>query len=60
MLNGANEVLVEMFLAGRIRFIDIQNTLMKVMEEHKPEYRLDMEGILEQDMRIREKMRNMI
>ena len=33
---------------------------MKVMEEHKPEYRLDMEGILEQDMRIREKMRNMI
>ena len=60
VLNGANEVLVEMFLAGRIRFIDIQNTLMKVLEEHKPEYRLDMEGILEQDMRIREKMRNMI
>lgn len=60
VLNGANEVLVEMFLAGKIRFTDIQNMLVKVMEEHKPEYKLDIEGILEEDIKIREKMRSIV
>ena len=60
VLNGANEVLVDMFLNGRIRFIDIQEKLVKVMEEHVPKYNLDIEGILEEDMKIREKMRSMI
>lgn len=58
-LNGANEVLVNMFLKGKIRFTDIQDTLVKVMEEHRPVQDLDIEGILEEDSRIREKMRNM-
>ena len=58
-LNGANEVLVDMFLKGKIRFTDIQDTLVKVMEEHRPVHGLDIEGILEEDSRIREKMRNM-
>ena len=58
-LNGANEVLVDMFLKGKIRFTDIQDTLVKVMEEHRPVQDLDIEGILEEDSRIREKMRNM-
>lgn len=58
-LNGANEVLVDMFLKGKIRFTDIQDTLVKVMEEHRPVQELDIEGILEEDSRIREKMRNM-
>lgn len=60
VLNGANEVLVEMFLKGKINFIDIQNMLIKVMDEHNPKYNLDIEGILEEDQRIREKMRSMI
>lgn len=59
VLNGANEVLVDMFLKGKIRFTDIQDTLEKVMEEHSPVQGLDIEGILEEDSRIREKMRNM-
>ncbi len=59
VLNGANEVLVDMFLKGKIRFTDIQDTLEKVMEEHSPVRGLDIEGILEEDSRIREKMRNM-
>ncbi len=59
VLNGANEVLVDMFLKGKIRFTDIQDTLVKVMEEHRPVQDLDIEGILEEDSRIREKMRNM-
>ena len=58
-LNGANEVLVDMFLKGKIRFTDIQDPLVKVMEEHRPVQDLDIEGILEEDSRIREKMRNM-
>lgn len=59
VLNGANEVLVDMFLHEKIRFIDIQNTLVKVMEEHKPQFGLDLEGVLEVDKRIREEVRNM-
>ena len=59
VLNGANEVLVDMFLNEKIRFIDIQNTLVKVMEEHKPQFGLDLEGVLEIDKRIREEVRNM-
>ena len=58
-LNGANEVLVDMFLKGKIRFTDIQDTLVKVMEEHRPVQELDIEGILEEDSRIRVKMSNM-
>lgn len=58
-LNGANEVLVELFLQGRIRFIEIQNTLVKIMQTHKPTYALTLEGVLEEDMRIREEVRNM-
>lgn len=59
VLNGANEVLVDLFLHEKIRFIDIQNTLVKVMEGHKPQFGLDLEGVLEADMRIREEVRNM-
>ena len=59
VLNGANEVLVDLFLRGKIRFIDIQNTLVKVMEEHNPLYNLDLDGVLEADLRIRDKVRNM-
>lgn len=59
VLNGANEVLVDMFLKGKIKFTDIQDTLVKVMEEHSPVQGLEIEGILEEDSRIREKMRNM-
>ncbi|MEE0745112.1 MAG: 1-deoxy-D-xylulose-5-phosphate reductoisomerase, partial [Anaerovoracaceae bacterium] len=59
-LNGANEILVEMFLSGKIRFVDIQDMLVRVMEEHVPKYHMDIEGILEEDMKIRDKMRKMI
>lgn len=60
VLNGANEVLVDMFLKGRIKFTDIQNTLIKVMEKHDVKYNLSIEGILEEDARIREEVSKMI
>ncbi len=57
-LNGANEVLVQYFLQGRIRFIDIQNMLDEVMQHHKPIYKLDLPDILrvDRDARVAVKM----
>jgi 1-deoxy-D-xylulose-5-phosphate reductoisomerase len=53
VLNAANEVLVQQFLAGKIKFLDIQNTVERVLQEHKPVYNLDLEEIIEIDHNIR-------
>ncbi len=53
-LNAANEVLVSAFLDQKIRFMDIQKTLERIMHDHKPVYNLDLEGILEVDRKTRE------
>ncbi len=53
VLNAANEVLVQQFLEGRIKFLDIQNTLERILQGHKPVYRLDLEEIIEIDHNIR-------
>lgn len=53
-LNGANEALVQMFLEKKIGFTDIQDTIEKVLEVHKPENHLTLEGILEADRKARE------
>ena len=53
VLNAANEVLVQQFLEGRISFIDIQNTIERVLQGHKMVYHLDLDGILEIDKKIR-------
>lgn len=52
-LNGANEVLVDGFLKGRIRFTDIQDTLERVMDRYEPVYDLSLETILEEDSKVR-------
>lgn len=52
-LNAANEVLVQQFLEKRISFLDIQNTINRVMQNHNPEYNLDLKSILEIDSNIR-------
>ena len=54
VMNAANEVFVDLFLKEKIRFIDIQNKLEKILESHKPTYNLDLEGIIEQDRIARE------
>ena len=56
-LNGANEVLVDLFLNKKIRFIDIQNTLEKIMAEHKPQYNPGLEDVLEVDRSVRQKVK---
>lgn len=60
VLNGANEVLVDLFLHGKIRFIDIQNFLIQMMEFHQTKRNLDLETILEEDMRGRENVRKLV
>ena len=60
VLNGANEVLVDLFLHGKIRFIDIQNFLIQMMEAHQTKRNLDLETILEEDMRGREGVRKLV
>lgn len=54
VLNGANEVLVDLFLKEKIRFIDIQNNLEKILDEHKPSYDLELEDIINIDREIRD------
>ena len=53
VLNAANEVLVQLFLEKKIKFLDIQNNIEKMLEKHKPEYRLDIRQILELDENVR-------
>ena len=60
VLNGANEVLVDLFLHGKIRFIDIQNFLIQMMEAHQTKRNLDLETILDEDMRGREDVRKLV
>ena len=51
---------MDLFLHEKIRFIDIQNNLLKVMEEHVPSYGLSLEGVLEEDRKIREQIRKTV
>jgi 1-deoxy-D-xylulose-5-phosphate reductoisomerase len=60
VLNGANEVLVSLFLENRIKFTDIQNTLEEVLNHHNPEYNIDLEGILETDRAARNAVINIL
>jgi len=57
VLNAANEVLVKNFLENRISFLDIQDTIERVLQEHKAVYCLNLEEILEIDGRIRGELR---
>lgn len=52
-LNSANEVLVQLFLEGKIRFIDIQNILGVVLEKHESIETTEINHILEIDLETR-------
>ena len=55
VLNAANEVLVQAFLDKRIGFTDIQDTIGRMLEQHRPTGEPDLEVILEIDKETREK-----
>ena len=54
-MNAANEVLVQMFLDGKIRFVEIQEYIEKILQEHKTVHGLDLEGILAIDREVRKR-----
>lgn len=55
VLNAANEVAVELFLARRLRFLDITRTVMKVLDAHQVSRPDSVEDVLEADRWAREK-----
>jgi 1-deoxy-D-xylulose-5-phosphate reductoisomerase len=54
VLNGANEVAVEAFLAGRIGFREIHRIIVKTMQKHANRPARSIEVILEVDRWARE------
>lgn len=52
-MNGANEVLVQRFLDGKIRFMEIPRILDKIMQEHKVQNDLSLDVILDADKEAR-------
>lgn len=57
VLNGANEIVVDSFLKGEIKFLDIPRNLERVLGEHKPIKSPSLEDILECDRWARERAR---
>ena len=53
MLNGANEVLVELFLAGKIGFLAIEEILARLLAKHVPADGTDLADILAVDEKAR-------
>jgi 1-deoxy-D-xylulose-5-phosphate reductoisomerase len=60
ILNAANEVMVNAFLGGAIKFTDIPLLLQRVMEEHETKPVKTVEDILKADHWAREKSKTML
>ena len=44
---------MDLFLNGKIRFIDIPDTLERILEAHNPQFNLTLDDILQIDKDIR-------
>jgi 1-deoxy-D-xylulose-5-phosphate reductoisomerase len=60
VLNAANEVGVEHFLNGQLRFLDIAVLNERVLEAHDPQPVTDLDSLLEADRWAREHARGML
>jgi 1-deoxy-D-xylulose-5-phosphate reductoisomerase len=60
VLNAANEVAVEAFLARRIGFRDIHRIIEKTMNSHSSTYPRDVEAVLEVDGWARRRAESLI
>lgn len=56
VMNAANEVLVDQFLKGKIRFVDIEKNIEKILELHTPSYNLGLNDIINIDQEIRKEV----
>lgn len=57
VLNAANEVLVKLFLENKLRFLDIQNNLELILENHTSVDCRSIDDIMEVDKETRERIR---
>lgn len=55
-MNAANEVLVRQFLDRKIAFVEIQNQIERVLEEHQPVSLPTVSDIIELDHEVRRKL----
>lgn len=60
VLNGANEIAVEAFLEGKIKFPDIPYLIEKSMERHNPYPIDDINTVMEADAWARDTARNIL
>jgi 1-deoxy-D-xylulose-5-phosphate reductoisomerase len=60
VLNAANEVLVDLFLKEKIRFLEIGDTIEKVLDSHKPCLPHATSEVLQIDKEAREQTLNML
>lgn len=60
VMNAANEVLVEMFLNGKIKFTDIPKNIQRILDLHKPAYNIKLEDVLEADQKARTEVRRIV
>jgi 1-deoxy-D-xylulose-5-phosphate reductoisomerase len=58
--NAANEVAVEVFNAGQIGFLDIVETIERVVESHAAPGVLDLDGLLAADAWGRDEARRLL
>lgn len=59
-MNAANEMAVSQFMAGHIPFIQIDELVERVMEQHRTIHKPDLETIIETDMQTRKIVHSMI
>ena len=59
-MNGENEMLVSAFLEGRISYLDIPRIIDRIMQEHKVQYDLSLDVILEADKLARQAVLDII
>jgi len=58
IINAADEVAVEAFLAGRLPFLSIADVVADALDRFEPRQRAELDEILETDRRVREHARS--
>lgn len=60
VLNAANEVLVDLFLKGALRFLDIPVFIEEALNRHSAIYNPSLEDIIYADWRTRDAVKKMV
>ncbi|WP_252503577.1 1-deoxy-D-xylulose-5-phosphate reductoisomerase [Sporosarcina sp. Marseille-Q4943] len=60
VMNAANEVAVQLFMKGRIPFLQIEDIVERMMDNHQPISSPDLEAILETDSITRKMVYDMV